>query len=323
MTLVMQIRQPGGAEAIEPAEVTLAAPGPGEIRVRHAAIGVNFVDIYQRSGLYPLPLPAVLGVEASGTIEAVGAEVEGLREGQRIAYAGAPVGAYAEARILPAWRAVPLPDGVPDEIAAVALVRGITAEMLMDIVYPVTEGTTLLVHAAAGGLGGLLVAWAKRRGARVIGTVSTEAKAELARAAGADAVIVGRDADFVAGVRDWTDGCGVDVAYDGIGGATLLKTLACVRPFGTVASIGQAGGTIPPIPVEEIGPRRSLNFARPSVMLYMNDRENYRRGTEAVLTSLEDGLLPQLGARYALRNVVQAHKDLEAGRTVGAPLLTP
>lgn len=323
MTLVMRIRQPGGTEAIEPAEVVVPEPGPGEIRVGHAAIGVNFVDIYQRSGLYPLPLPAVLGVEAAGTIEAVGPAVDGLRPGQRIAYAGAPVGAYAEARILPAWRAVPLPDSVPDAIAAVALARGITAEMLMGTVHPVARGTTVLVHAAAGGLGSLLTAWARRRGARVIGTVGSEEKAELARAAGADRVVVGRDADFVAAVRDWTEGRGVDVAYDGIGGGTLLKTLACVRPFGTVASIGQAGGAIPPIPVEELGPRRSLNLTRPSVMLYMNDRENYRRGATAVLESLSNGLLPQLGARYALRDVARAHADLEAGRTVGAPLLVP
>jgi NADPH2:quinone reductase len=323
MTLVMQIRQPGGAETIEPAEVDLPEPGPGEIRVRHAAIGVNFVDVYQRSGLYALPaFPAVLGVEASGMIEAVGAGVEGLHVGQRIAYTGAPVGAYAQARILPAWRAVPLPDSVGDEAAAVALARGITAEMLMDTVHPVAQGMTLLVHAAAGGLGSLLTAWAKRRGARVIGTVGTEAKAEIAHRAGAERVVVGRDADFVTAVRDWTEGRGVDVAYDGIG-TTLLRTLACVRPFGTVASVGAAGGPIPPIPVEEIGPRRALNLSRPSVMLYMNDRENYRRGAKAVLESLGDGLLPQLGMRYALKDVAQAHQDLEAGRTIGAPMLMP
>jgi NADPH2:quinone reductase len=268
-------------------------------------------------------LPAVLGVEGAGTIEAVGDGVEDMAVGMRIAYAGAPVGAYAEARILPAWRAVPVPDSVPDDIAAVALARGITAEMLMGTVYPVGSGTTALIHAAAGGLGSLLVAWAKRRGATVIGTVSTAEKAEVARAAGADHIVIGRDADFVAAVKGRTDGLGVDFAVDGIGGTTLLKTLSCVRPFGTVASIGQAGGPIPPIPVEEIGPRRSLNFARPSVMLYMNDRENYRRGAAAVMASLGDGLLPQLGQRYALRDAAKAHADLEAGRTTGAPLLIP
>jgi len=324
MTLVMQIRKPGGAEAIEAAETTLAEPGPGEIRIRQSAIGVNFVDVYQRSGLYPLPAwPAVLGVEGAGIVEAVGAGVEGLKIGTRIAYAGAPVGAYAEARILPAWRAVPLPESVPDDIAAVALARGVTAEMLMEKVHPVGPGSTVLVHAAAGGLGSLLTAWAKHRGAMVIGTVGSEEKAEIARAAGADHVVVGRDADFVTTVKGWTDGRGVDAAYDGIGGTTLLKTLAAVRPFGTVASIGQAGGPIPPIPVEEIGPRRSLNFARPSVMLYMNDCENYRRGTAAVIASLQDGLLPRLGTRYALRDARQAHVDLEAGRTTGAQLLIP
>ena len=324
MTLVMRIRHPGRPEAIEAAEIVLPEPGPGEIRIRQSAVGVNFVDIYQRSGLYALPaLPGVLGVEGAGTIEAVGAGVEGLRAGMRIAYAGAPVGAYAEARILPAWRAVALPDSVPDDIAAVALARGITAEMLMGRVYSVGQGATVLIHAAAGGLGSLLVAWAKRRGATVIGSVSTAEKAEIARAAGADHVVVGRDTDFVTAVKGWTGGRGVDFAVDGIGGTTLLKTMACVRPFGTVASIGQAGGPIPPIPVEEIGPRRSLNFARPSVMLYMNDRENYRRGAAAVIESLGAGLLPKLGARYALRDAAQAQADLEAGRTTGAPLLIP
>jgi NADPH2:quinone reductase len=262
----------------------------------------------------------VLGVEGAGTVEALGAGVEGLSIGMRVAYAGAPVGAYAEARILPAWRAVPLPDSIPDDIAAVALVRGVTAEMLMGIVYPVGRGTRVLVHAAAGGLGNLLVAWAKRRGAAVIGTVSTAQKAEIARAAGADEVVVGRDADFAAAAQAWTDGRGVDVAYDGIGGATLAKTFAAVRPFGTVVSVGQAGGPIPPIAIAEIGPR---NLARPSVMLYMGDRDNYRRGAAAVLDSLADGLLPTLGTRYALRDAARAHADMEAGRTIGAPLLIP
>ena len=324
MTLVMQIRKPGGPEAIEAAEIALPDPGPGEVRIRQTAIGVNFVDVYQRRGLYALPaLPGVLGVEAAGRIEAVGDGVVGLRPGDRIAYAGAPVGAYAEARNIPAWRAVLLPDEVPDEIAAVALARGITAEMLMGTVYPVGPDTRVLVHAAAGGLGSLLVSWAKRRGAEVIGTASTEAKAEIARAAGADRLVIGRDADFVAAVQDWTAGRGVDVAYDGIGGTTLLKTLDAVRPFGTVASIGQAGGPIPPIAVEEIGPRRSLVLARPSVMLYMNDRTNYRRGAEAVLASLAAGLLPRIGPRYPLRQAAQAQAELEAGGTVGAPILIP
>ncbi|GAB2174461.1 quinone oxidoreductase family protein [Dongia sp. agr-C8] len=321
MPLVMQIRKPGDAAALEPAEITLPEPGPGEIRIRHSAIGVNFVDTYHRRGLYPLPaLPAVLGVEAAGIVEAVGRDVDRLAVGMRVAYAGAPIGAYAAARILPAWRAVPLPDSVPDDVAAVALARGVTAEMLMGTVYPVGRGTTVLVHAAAGGLGSLLVAWAKRRGAAVIGTVSSTAKAEIARAAGADEVVTGRAADFVAAAKAWTDGRGVDVAYDGIGGTTLAKTFGAVRPLGTVASIGQAGGAIPPLAIETIGPR---NLARPSVMLYMNDRENYRRGTEAVLASLRDGLLPRLGTRYALRDAARAHADMEAGRTTGAPLLIP
>lgn len=324
MTLVMQIRATGGPEAIEAARISLPDPGAGEIRIRQTAIGINFVDIYQRRGLYALPtLPSALGVEAAGRIEAVGPDVDGLHPGQRVAYAGTLGGAYAEMRNIPAWRAIALPDNVPDEIAGVAFARGITTEMLMGMVYPVTQETTVLVHAAAGGLGCLLVAWARRRGARVIGTVGSDAKAKIARAAGADELVIGRDADFAAKVQAWTGGKGVDVAYDGIGGPTLLKTLTCVRPFGTVASIGEAGGPIPPIPVEEIGPRRSLNFARPSVMRYMSDPENYRRGAAAVLASLAHGLLPLPGPRYALKDAAKAHADLEAGDTTGAPILIP
>jgi NADPH2:quinone reductase len=322
MTLAIQIETTGAPEVLQSADLPLPDPGPGEIRISQHAIGLNFLDTYQRAGLYPLSLPAVIGVEAAGEILAVGSGVEGLTVGQRIAYAGA-VGAYAAERLLPAWRAIPLPADLADDIAAVAFTRGITAEMLLSLVYPVTAGTTVLVHAAAGGLGSLLCAWAKRRGARVIGTVGSPEKAELARAAGADAVIIGRDADFGTEVRAVTGGRGVDVAYDGIGGSTLPKTFDCVRPFGTVVSVGQAGGPIPPITVTELGPRRSLSLARPSVMLFMSDPERYRQGATAVLESLRAGLLPRLGQRYPLREAAAAHRDLETGKTAGSPILIP
>ena len=268
MADVIRVRTPGGVDQLELASVELPALAPSEVRLRQTAIGVNFIDIYQRAGLYALPEARIPGVEAVGIVSAVGAKVTQLEVGDRIAYAGAPVGAYASERNLPAWRAVKLPDTLSDEAVASTFVKGITTHMLLTRIYPVECATTILVHSAAGGLGRLLTRWASHIGARVIGTVGSDAKAETARVAGAHHVIVGRNADFARAVADLTDRGGVDVAYDGVGGTTLLKTLACVRPFGIVASIGQAGGPIPLLDLEEIGPRRSLMLARPSVMDY-------------------------------------------------------
>ena len=322
MARVVCVKAPGGAENLELAEIQLAAPAADEIRLRQTAIGVNFIDIYQRSGLYPLP-GGIPGVEAVGVVTAVGAEVTNVAVGDRIAYAGAPVGAYASERNLPAWRAVKLPPALSDESVASVFVKGITAFMLLNRVYPVQAGTMMLVHSAAGGLGQVLTRWASRRGATVIGTVGSDAKAELARAAGAHHVIVGRDADFARAVARLTDGRGVDVAYDGVGGTTLAKTLACVRPFGVVASTGQSGGPIPKLDVEELGPRRSLSLARPSVMAFMNEREDYRRAAAAVLAALAEHELVGIGVAYSLAEAAMAHLDLESGRSRGALYLVP
>ncbi|XUM24011.1 quinone oxidoreductase family protein [Bradyrhizobium oligotrophicum S58] len=322
MAVVVRIKAPGGADNLQLEEVDLPEPGPGEVRLRQSAIGVNFIDIYQRSGLYPLP-NRIPGVEGAGIVAAKGSDVTGLSVGDRVAYAGAPVGAYASARNLPAWRAVPLPPSVSEASAASTLLKGITAEMLLNRTYPVGLGTTLLVHSAAGGLGLVLTRLARLRGATIIGTVGSEAKAELARAAGVHHLIVGRDADFVTAVRRLTDGRGVDVAYDGIGGGTLARTLDCVRPFGTVASIGQSGGPIPSIAVEEIGPRRSLSLARPSVMAHINDVDDYRRDAQAVLSALSAGRLVGDGTAYPLAQAIRAHVDLESGRSRGALILVP
>jgi NADPH2:quinone reductase len=323
MAEIVRLKAPGGPEQLELTQVELPPPATGEIRLRQTAIGVNFIDIYQRTGLYPLPPAAIPGVEAVGVVEAIGAEVTGLSVGDRVAYAGAPVGAYASERNLPEWRAVKLADALPDATVAASFVKGITADMLLCRIFPVGADTTILVHAAAGGLGQLLTRRATRLGARVIATVGSEAKAASARAAGAHHVVIGRDADFARAVFELTDGRGVDVAYDGIGGTTLRKTLACVRPFGVVASIGQAAGPIPALDVEELGPRRSLVLARPSVMAYMNDAADYRAAADAVLAALASGELDGMGTAYRLRDVAQAHSDLEAGRTSGALYLTP
>ncbi len=322
MADIIRLKAPGGIDQLELVSVELPPPGPTEIRLRQTAIGVNFVDIYQRLGLYPLP-EAVPGVEGVGVVAAVGAEATSAKVGDRVVYAGYPVGTYASERNLPAWRAIKLPGGLDDALVASTFVKGMTAYMLLNRVYPVGPGATILVHSAAGGLGQLLTRWASDRGATVIGTVSSEAKAAIARAAGAHHVIVGRDADFAKSVADLTDSRGVDVAVDGVGGTTLAKTLACVRPFGVVASIGQAAGPIPPLRVEDLGPRRSLMLARPSVMAYMNDLDAYRSAAAAVLEALQAGILKVEGRAYRLSEAKQAHADLEAGRTSGALYLTP
>jgi NADPH2:quinone reductase len=319
----VQITGFGGVERLTVSSDVPTEPGPGEIRIRHEAIGVSFIDIYHRTGLYPLPLPATLGIEGAGIVEAVGPGVTRLSHGDRVAYAGAPVGAYASTRLLPEARAICLPDDVSSQLAAASMARGITAHMLLTRTHVVGPGTTVLVHAAAGGTGGLLVRWAKHLGAMVIGTAGSLQKAELARKAGADHVVIGRDADIVGEVKKLTDGLGVDVAYDGVGGDMLVKTLACVRPFGTVASLGQAAGPIPPLNVEEIGPRRSLTLARPSVMAYSADIGAYRIAAEAAVAAMRLGIASTVGTTYVLEDVAQAHTDLETGRSTGSLLLIP
>ncbi|MGY4233443.1 NADPH2:quinone reductase [Bradyrhizobium sp. USDA 4449] len=323
MAVIVRLKAPGGVEQLELASADLPPPGCGEIRLRQTAIGVNSIDIYQRIGLYALPPERIPGVEAVGVVAAVGTEVTGFEPGDRVAYAGAPVGAYASERNLPAWRCVKLPASLPDEAVAAAFVKGITADMLLTRIFPVGRATTILVHSAAGGLGQVLTRWASALGAVVIGTVGSPAKVEIARAAGASHLIVGRDADFAAAVADLTAGRGVDVAYDGVGGTTLQKTLGCVRPFGVVASIGQSAGPIPSLNVHDLGPRRSLMLARPSVMAHMNDAEAYGRSAGRVLAAMTDGVLQVSGTAYSLRDAALAQADLEAGRTTGALYLRP
>lgn len=322
MIHAIRLKAPGGADQLETVTIELPLPGRGEIRIRQTAIGVNFLDIYQRRGEYALP-EGIPGVEAVGVVTAIGADVTALKVGDRIVYAGAPVGAYTSERNLPVWRGVKLPDAVSDTAVASMFVKGMTAYMLLNRVYPVGRGTAILVHSAAGGLGQLVTRWAAHLGATVLGTVGTDAKAAIARASGAHHVIVGRDADFAAEVAKLTDGRGVDLAVDGVGGTTLAKTLACVRPFGVVASIGQAGGPIPPIDINDLGPRRSILLGRPSIMAYMNDANDYHVAAKAVLAALAEGVLPGTGTSYRLSDAAQAHIDLEAGRTSGALYLLP
>jgi NADPH:quinone reductase len=321
MTKVIRLYRTGGPEELALEDIALGAPGLGEVRVRQQAIGLNYVDIYHRIGLYPLPkLPAVLGVEAAGIVEAVGADVADFVAGDRVAYA-LPVGAYSEARLLPASRLFKVPAAIAIETAAGAMLRGLTAHMLLDRGHPVAAGGTILVHAAAGGLGLILTQWAKQKGITTIGTVGSEAKAALARSCGLDHAILYKRDDFVAKVRDLTSGRGVDLAIDGVGGETLVKTLDCVRPFGAIASVGQASCGLPTIALSDLGPGRALSLSRPSVFRLAADLAFYRQGGAAVFAMLEAGLKIETGMRFALADVVRAHRALEAGETSGSPLL--
>ena len=318
------IDQYGDASRLSLREAHLPPPAEGEVRIRHTAIGVNFVDIYHRTGLYALPtLPAVLGVEAAGVVEALGPGVESLSLGQRVAYAGPPVGSYASVRNPPADRALPIPDDISDDTVASLLLRGITTYMLYSYVYPLKAGDTVLVHAAAGGLGLVLVQWAKARGARVIGTVGSAAKAAMAKEHGLDDAILYREQDFVSAVQQLTNGRGVDYAIDGIGGQTLLQTLGTVRPYGMVASVGQVAGDSGPIDPALLGPARSVALSRPGVFRFMSDPARYREGVLATFKQLQSGLQANVGLVLPLAEAAEAHRRLEAGETSGSILLRP
>lgn len=322
MAQVIRMHAVGGPEVLVPEEQDPAAPAPGEVRIRQVAAGLNYVDIYHRTGLYALPgLPAVPGVEAAGVVEAIGEGVTGFAPGDRVAYAGLPAGAYATFRCLPADRLVRLPEGIDATAIAGAMLRGLTAHMLLHRVHAVRPGETVLIHAAAGGLGLILAQWAKRLGARVIGTVGSAAKADIALAHGVDHAVPYREEDFVAAVRRLTDGRGADYAIDGIGGETLLRTLDAVRPFGTVASVGQVGGPVRPIEITELGPKRSLALARPSVFAYAADPASYRTGAAAFLAEVEAGLQLVQGGARPLRDAAAAHRAMEGRETIGTGVL--
>lgn len=318
------IGQYGDASRLVLRERELPSPSHGEVRIRHTAIGVNFVDIYHRTGLHALPaLPAVLGVEAAGVVEEIGPGVHHLTPGQRVAYAGAPLGSYASVRLFPAERALALPDDIGDDAIASLLLRGITAHMLFSYVYPLKAGDTVLIHAAAGGLGLVLSQWAKGMGARVLGTVGSATKANLAKAHGVDEAILYREQDFVAAVDHLTGGRGVDYAIDGIGGETLFQTIKTVRPYGMVASVGQVAGDPGPVDLALLGPARSVSLSRPGVLSFMSDPARYREGVLATVKQLQNGLKPNIGLVLPLAQAAEAHRLLEAGETSGSILLRP
>ncbi len=319
----IQVREPGGPEVLRYDEVPLPTPGRGEARLRLQAIGVNFVDIYYRSGLYPVPLPVILGSEGAGIVDAVGPGVDDLRPGDRVAYTMHP-GAYAEFAVVPAWRLVPLPVAIDATTAAAVMLQGMTAHYLTHSTFPLKPGDTALVHAAAGGLGMLLVQMAKRRGARVIGTVSTEEKAQLARQTGADEVIRYTQEDFEEAVRRLTGGRGVDVVYDSVGKTTAEKSINCLRPRGMAVLCGNASGPAPPIDPLTLMSRGSLFLTRPTLPHYTQTREEVRWRAADLFAWIAAGELEvRIAQTFPLEAAADAHRLLESRGALGKIVLVP
>ncbi|UGX86473.1 quinone oxidoreductase family protein [Phyllobacterium meliloti] len=320
MSLIVEMNGHGGPEVLHTRDIKVADPAPNEVRIRQTAIGVNFVDIYFRTGLYSPPsLPAVLGFEGAGTVDAVGDDVTNLKPGDRVGYTGMPLGGYAEVRLLPQSRLIKLPDAVSDRVAASTFLRGLTAYMLLHEVRAIKRDEWILVHAAAGGVGQLVTRWAKRLGAHVIGTVGSEGKAVMAKAAGADEVLFHKSPDWAERARQIADSKGVHLAIDGIGGSTFPQTLKTLRPFGILASIGQPAGPVSPIRIEDLG---NIAVMRPSIIASVNNPEFYERSSRALISALQDGLQSPIGAEYALHDAAKAQADLEAGKTTGSVILT-
>lgn len=323
MVLAMQFREVGGPEVLKPVEIKLPPLQEGEVRIRHTAIGVNFIDIYHRNGLYPTKLPTIPGSEAVGIIEEVGEGVS-LAVGTRVAYARGPMGAYIEERPIAANHCVVVPDGVSDVVAASAMLKGLTAWYLLRETFPVRKGDTILVHAAAGGVGLILCQWAKHLGARVIGTVGSEAKGITAKQAGCDEIILYRDEDVAKRVRELTDGKGVPVVYDAVGKTTFTASLDSLEPRGMLVSFGQASGPIPPFEISELLKRGSLFLTRPSLKDYIADDAAYQRAAKELFAMIENKHLKlQTQLRYALSDAANAHKAIEARETSGSTILIP
>ena len=318
------IRQQGGPEVIEVEERVLGEPGPGEVLVRHEAIGVNFLDTYQRSGVYRMPLPSPLGQEGSGIVEAVGEGVTHLAPGDRAAYAGGPPGAYAEARVMPAGAVVRLPDAIRFEDAAASMLKGMTVQYLFRRTVGIGPGDTILFHAAAGGVGLLACQWARSEGLRLIGTAGGPEKCALALEFGASEVIDYRAADVASEVRRLTEGRGVDVVMDGVGRDTFEASLDSLRPLGMMISFGNASGKVPPVDIMTLAAKGSLKLTRPTLFTHIADPETCRAMAADLWEKMESGAVrARIGQRFGLGEVAEAHRALEARATTGSTVLVP
>ncbi len=324
MTHAMQIHEHGGPDVMKWEAVDVGAPGPGEVRIRHSAVGLNYIDTYHRSGLYKIPLPSVIGREGAGVVEAVGTGVADVRTGDHVAYAAGPIGSYAEVRLMPADRVVKIPAGVTDQQAASMMLKGMTAQYLLRRTFPVKAGDTILFHAAAGGVGLILCQWAKHLGATVIGTVGGPEKAALAKAHGCDHVIDYRTEDFVARVAEITGGKKCAVVYDGVGKDTFFKSLDCVRPRGLVALFGNASGKVEPLDLGVLAAKGSLFVTRPTLDTHVATREDLVNTANDLFQVVAAGIVRlEINQTYALKDAVQAHRDLEARKTTGSTVLLP
>ena len=324
MPKTIRIHQPGGPEVMQWEEVALGEPGPGEARIRHKAVGLNFVDTYQRSGLYKVPLPSGLGSEGAGVVEAVGPGVSFVKPGDRVAYNGGPLGAYSEARIMPAQRLIVLPENISFETGAAMMLKGLTVQYLLRSTYPVKPGETILWHAAAGGVGLIACQWAKALGVTVIGTVGSEEKGALAKAHGCTHVINYARENFVEKVKQLTGGKGVPVVFDSVGKDTFMGSLDCLQPRGLMVSFGNASGAVPPFDPVILSLKGSLYLTRPTAVTYFAARADLEKGSAELVDMITSGKVKiEINQRYPLRDVAQAHCDLQARKTTGSTILIP
>jgi len=323
MTHAIRIHRYGGPEVLQWEAVEVGEPGPDEVRVRHTAIGLNFIDVYQRTGLYPGDLPATLGREAAGVVEAVGARVKHFSVGQRVAYVGTTAGSYSQARLMPAERLVALPDTIDDQQAAALMLKGLTVQALLRQTYRVRKSDTVLIHAAAGGVGLIAVQWAKYLGAKVIAVVGSEAKAELVRAQRADHVLLSGD-DWVGQVKAITRNRGVNVVYDSVGKDTFIGSLDSLRPRGMMVTFGNASGPVPPIAPLELSRRGSLYLTRPTLFHYIATRSALQRAAQELFNLVAHSVISvHVGQTYPLQDAARAHRELEARLTTGSTVLLP
>jgi len=323
MPQVIRIERHGGPEVMEWIELPMPAPGPGEVLLRQTAIGLNFVDVYQRTGLYPTSLPAVMGSEGAGVVEALGSGVTAVNVGDRVVYQGAP-GAYAETRVVPAERLIRLPAGIDDRTAAAAFLKGTTVSFLLLRTFKVARGHTVLFHAAAGGVGQIACQWAKALGATVIGTVGSNDKMAVAQANGCDHVINYRTENFAERVKEITGGAGVEVVYDAVGKDTFYGSLDCLKPLGMFVSFGNASGVVPEFPIRLLQQKGSLFATRPAGQHYLGKRSDLEAAAASLFAVLVDGSVKiEIGQTFPLRDAAQAHRALEDRKTVGATVLLP
>ncbi|MFN5029799.1 MAG: quinone oxidoreductase family protein [Burkholderiales bacterium] len=324
MTKAIRIHEHGGPEVLKWEDIEVGAPGPDEVRLKTTAAGLNFIDTYHRTGMYKIPLPSVIGREGAGIVEAIGSNVKSCKVGDRVAYASSPMGAYAEARLMPADRVVKIPDAISDQQAASMMLKGMTAQYLLRRTYRVKAGDVILSQAAAGGVGLILGQWAKHLGATVIGTVGSEEKMALAKANGCDHVINYRTEDFQARVMEITNGKKCQVVYDGVGQDTWAKSLDCIAPLGMMVSFGAASGAVKPFYIGELAAKGSLYLTRPTLDTYTATRADLVATTDELFAIVASGVVKiEVNQTYALRDTAQAHRDLEARKTTGSTVLIP